>query len=96
MYNCITTSLNRSQLFSRYKYFSTGIKTSVQIKKLFSRYYNWGSDYHGQSCSDPPAPLGYIPMVTITMVVVKMLRVMVMVMISMVAKIGVGLQPWWW
>jgi len=28
-----------------------------------SWYYNWGSDYHGQSCSDPPAPLGYIPMV---------------------------------
>merc|ERR1711962_679513 len=27
-----------------------------------SWYYNWGSDYHGQSCSDPPAPAGYIPM----------------------------------
>ena len=86
---CITTSLNRSQLFSRYRYFSTGIKTSVEIKKnLFSRYYNWGSDYHGQSCSGPPAPLGYIPMVKIAVVVVKMLRVMVMVMISMVAKMG--------
>merc|ERR1712156_342801 len=28
-----------------------------------SWYYNWGSEYHGQSCSNPPAPLGYIPMV---------------------------------
>merc|ERR1711971_894438 len=28
-----------------------------------SWYYNWGSEYHGQSCSDPSPQPGYIPMV---------------------------------
>ena len=34
----------------------------VEISFCFlSRYYNWGSEYHGQSCNDPPP--GFIPMV---------------------------------
>merc|ERR1711934_154208 len=28
-----------------------------------SWYYNWGSEYHGQSCSDPSPLPGFIPMV---------------------------------
>ena len=51
-----------------------GVKTFIFV----DRYYNWGSEYHSQSCNDPSPPPGYIPMVnflimmTATKIIIKM------------------------
>ena len=43
--------------------FQSPFPTSSYIDLFAVRYYNWGSEYHGQSCDDPSPPPGFIPMV---------------------------------